>query len=408
MDAKAFRKAGHWPSLVSAFLYFDVSFMIWVMLGALSLFVTKDFGLTASQKALMVAIPTLGGSIFRIPMGVLADRIGSRRTGMIGMGLTVLPLLWGWLGGTTLNQVHAFGFLLGIAGASFAVSLSLASRWYPPEYQGLAMGIAGAGNSGTALATFFGPKLAEAYGWHSVFGMALIPLLLVFGVYALMAKDSPNQPPAKKLKDYLNMFRFADTWWFCFFYSITFGGFVGFSTYLSIFFFDQYGEAVVAGGLTKVQVGYIVTAVVIAGSFFRPLGGYLADRVGGMKLLVVLFGLISVQLLLLSTLPSRYLALLLFIGMMMCLGMGNGSIFQIVPQRFPKEIGVVTGVVGAAGGLGGFVLPFALGSLKETTGSFSTGFLLAGCFVFAASLLFYLRSLNWKKTWAAAGSGVNY
>ncbi|WJH32410.1 NarK/NasA family nitrate transporter [Paenibacillus sp. CC-CFT747] len=408
MDAKAFRKAGHWPSLVSAFLYFDVSFMIWVMLGALSLFVTKDFGLTASQKALMVAIPTLGGSIFRIPMGILADRIGSRRTGMIGMGLTVLPLLWGWLGGTTLNQVHAFGFLLGIAGASFAVSLSLASRWYPPEYQGLAMGIAGAGNSGTALATFFGPKLAEAYGWHSVFGMALIPLLLVFGVYTLMAKDSPNQPPAKKLKDYLNMFRFADTWWFCFFYSITFGGFVGFSTYLSIFFFDQYGEAVVAGGLTKVQVGYIVTAVVIAGSFFRPLGGYLADRVGGMKLLVVLFGLISVQLLLLSTLPSQYLALLLFIGMMMCLGMGNGSIFQIVPQRFPKEIGVVTGVVGAAGGLGGFVLPFALGSLKETTGSFSTGFLLAGCFVFAASLLFYLRSLNWKKTWAAAGSGVNY
>ncbi|WP_438444309.1 MFS transporter [Gorillibacterium sp. sgz5001074] len=408
MEVKSFRKAGHFPSLVSAFLYFDVSFMIWVMCGALSLYITKDFGLTASQKALMVAIPTLGGAFFRIPMGILADRIGSKKAGMIGMVLTYIPLLWGWLGGTTLNQIHMLGFLLGIAGASFAVSLSLASRWYPPQYQGLAMGIAGAGNSGTALATFFGPQLAAAYGWHNVFGMALLPLTIVMVTYLIMAKDSPNQPEPKKFSDYLQMLKYGDTWWFCFFYSITFGGFVGFASYLSIFLFDQYGETAVPGGITKVQVGYLVTLTVIAGSFVRPIGGYIADKIGGMRFLLVLFGFISVLLYFLSSLPSLGLATALFVLTMICLGMGNGSIFQIVPQRFPKEIGVVTGIVGAAGGLGGFALPFLLGYIREMTGTFSTGFIVIGSIVAVATFLFYSRSISWRRSWATAETGVNY
>lgn len=408
MEVKSFRKAGHFPSLVSAFLYFDVSFMIWVMCGALSLYITKDFGLTASQKALMVAIPTLGGSFFRIPMGILADRIGSKKAGLYGMLLTYIPLIWGWLGGSSLNQIHMLGFLLGIAGASFAVSLSLASRWYPPQYQGLAMGIAGAGNSGTALATFFGPQLANAYGWHNVFGMAIIPLTVVLAAYLIMAKDSPNQPAPKKLADYMNMLKFGDTWWFCFFYSITFGGFVGFASYLSIFLFDQYGETVVPGGISKVQVGYLVTLTVIAGSFVRPIGGFIADKIGGMRFLLVLFSAISILLFFLSSLPALPLAITLFVLTMMCLGMGNGSIFQIVPQRFPTEIGVATGIVGAAGGLGGFALPFLLGYIRQMTGTFSTGFIVIGSIVAVATLLFYARSISWRRSWATAETGVNY
>src|SRR5690554_1506271 len=179
MEGTSFKKSGHKPSLLSAFLYFDVSFMIWVLCGALALFITKDFDLTDSQKATMVAIPLLGGAILRIPMGILADKIGCKKAGIFGMIVTMIPLLWGWLGGNSINEVLAVGLLLGMAGASFAVALPLASLWYPPQYQGLAMGIAGAGNSGTALATFFGPKLAEVYGWHAVFGLALIPLSLV-------------------------------------------------------------------------------------------------------------------------------------------------------------------------------------------------------------------------------------
>jgi MFS transporter, NNP family, nitrate/nitrite transporter len=410
MDVKNFKKAGHFPSLMSAFLYFDVSFMVWVLCGALSLYITRDFGLTDAQKATMVAIPTLGGSIFRIPMGILADRIGSKKAGMIGMSLTILPLLWGWLGGVSLNQVYAFGFLLGIAGASFAVSLSLASRWYPPQYQGLAMGIAGAGNSGTALATFFGPQLANAYGWNNVFGMAIIPLLLVMIAYALMAKDAPNQPAPKSLKDYLSVLKVPDTWWFSIFYAITFGGFVGFSSYFNIFFYDVYGDKAMEGGLTKVQVGYLVTITVIAGSFFRPIGGYIADKIGGMRFMLLLYSIITLCAYGISLMPSSFVVMLIITSIMMaCLGMGNGSIFQIVPQRFSKEIGVVTGIVGAAGGLGGFLLPNnVLGPLKQATGSHVTGFLVVASIVLIVTLVFYAVTRSWRKAWATADSGVNF
>ncbi|KWX71865.1 MFS transporter [Paenibacillus jilunlii] len=410
MEAKGFRKAGHAPSLLSAFLYFDVSFMIWVLCGALSLYITKDFGLSDTQKAAMVAIPILGGSIFRIPMGILADRIGSKKAGLLGMFLTIIPLLWGWLGGTSLLQMHMIGFLLGFAGASFAVSLSLASRWYPPQYQGLAMGIAGAGNSGTALATFFGPQIAQAYGWHSVFGIALIPLVIVMIVFAILAKDAPNAPAPKPLKSYLSVFKHADTWWFSMFYAITFGGFVGFANYASIFFYDVYGDGVHSGGLTKVQVGYLVTITVIAGSFFRPLGGWIADRIGGMRLLLVLYGVVSVCAFAIASMPSSFLVMLLYTSVMMaCLGMGNGSVFQIIPQRFSSEIGVITGIVGAAGGLGGYLLPtYVLGPLKQSTGSQVTGFLVVGSIVLLTTLIFYAVTRSWKKSWAKAESGVNF
>lgn len=410
MDRKGFLKAGHTPSLMSAFLYFDVSFMIWVLCGALSLYITKDFGLSDTQKATMVAIPILGGALFRIPMGILADRIGCKKAGLLGMFLTIIPLLWGWLGGTSLLEVHMIGFLLGFAGASFAVSLSLASRWYPPKYQGLAMGIAGAGNSGTALATFFGPVIAESYGWHNVFGIALIPLIIVMIVFAILVKDAPNAPAPKPLKDYLSVFKYGDTWWFSMFYAITFGGFVGFANYAGIFFYDVYGDAVRDGGLTKVQIGYLVTTTVIAGSFFRPVGGWLADRIGGMRLLTVLFSIIAVCAFAIASMPSSFLVMLLYTSVMMaCLGMGNGSVFQIIPQRFSREIGVITGIVGAAGGLGGYLLPtYVLGPLKQLTGTQVTGFVVIGTIVLLTTIIFYGVTRTWRRSWAKAESGVNF
>jgi NNP family nitrate/nitrite transporter-like MFS transporter len=410
MDAKSFKKTGHFPSLISAFLYFDVSFMIWVLCGAVGLYITKDFGLTDAQKATMVALPMLGGAVLRIPMGILADRIGCKKAGIFGMIITIIPLFWGWLGGTSLSEIHAIGLLLGIAGASFGVALPLAGRWYPPQYQGIAMGIAGAGNSGTAIATFFGPKIAEVYGWHSVFGFAIIPLVLILISYLLMAKDSPNQPEPKKLSEYLSVFRYADTWWFCLFYSITFGGFSGLASYFGIFFYDIYGDKAIAGGLTMVQIGYLVTTTVIAGSLFRPIGGYIADRIGGMKFLQILFACVSICALLVTTMPSSFLTMLLITSVMMaCLGMGNGSVFQIVPQRFSNEIGVITGIVGAAGGFGGFLLPnYLLGPLKQATGTHVAGFMTLGFIVLGVTLVFYAVSRSWKKSWATVDSGVKF
>ncbi|MGH9283016.1 MAG: MFS transporter, partial [Acidimicrobiales bacterium] len=166
MAAKSFFRVGHTPSLAAAFVHFDVSFMCWVLLGALGAYVASDLGLSAAQKGLMVAVPPLGGSAFRLLLGTLADRVGVRRTGLVTMGLTLVPLAWGWLAGGTYAQVLGIGLLLGVAGASFAVALPLASRWYPPEHQGLALGIAGAGNSGTLIAALAAPRLAEHVGWH--------------------------------------------------------------------------------------------------------------------------------------------------------------------------------------------------------------------------------------------------
>lgn len=387
---KSFLKSGHLPTLLSSFLYFDISFMVWVMLGATSTFIVQDFGLSPAQKGLMVGIPILGGALLRIPMGLLSDRFGGKRMGIIGMLLTMIPLLWGWLFGNSLAEVQAFGFLLGIAGASFAVALPLASRWYPPEHQGLAMGIAGAGNSGTVLATLFAPRIASVYGWHGVFGLALIPLMIAFVVFILFAKDSPNRAKPLKLSEYLAIVKIKETWIFSFFYSLSFGGFVGLTSYLAIFFVDQYG-------VSKVTAGDYVTMAVFAGSFVRPIGGFLADKLGGSGLLVKLFLAATVLLGVIGMLPKVYIALPLFILMLLIFGVANGALFQVIPTRFPNEVGIFTGFVGAAGGLGGFFLPNILGIFKQLTGSYSFGFWFIGLTYAAAfAILIWLRR-EWAK-----------
>ncbi|MDP9741057.1 UNVERIFIED_ORG: NNP family nitrate/nitrite transporter-like MFS transporter [Bacillus sp. B2I3] len=399
MKISELKKSGHAPSLLASFLYFDISFMIWVLLGALGVYITKDFGLPPAEKGLIVAIPILGGSFFRIVLGFLTDRIGPRKTAIGGMLVTMIPLFWGWLFGESLAELYLIGILLGVAGASFAAALPMASRWYPPHLQGLAMGIAGAGNSGTLFATLFGPRLAESLGWHNVMGLALIPLTIVFIIYILIAKDAPSQPPAKPLKEYFNVFKITDTWYFCILYSVTFGGFVGFTSFLSIFFVDEYG-------LTRIRAGEFVTLCVIAGSFFRPVGGFIADKIGGVKLLMFLFIGLTICMFGISFLYSlTAVTILLFIGMLF-LGMGNGAVFQLVPQRFSKEIGFITGIVGAAGGVGGFLVPNILGTLKQITGTYATGFLVFSAVGIVALLILGLAQLSWKKTWVLGKNSV--
>jgi NNP family nitrate/nitrite transporter-like MFS transporter len=388
MRLKEFARSGHAPTLLMSFLYFDVSFMVWVLLGVLGASIAGQFGLTASQKGFMVAIPILGGTLVRIPMGILADRIGPKRTGILGQLIVMLPLLWGWRWGESLPQVMSLGLLLGVAGGSFAVALPLVSRWYPPKHQGLAMGIAGAGNSGTVLAALFAPRLAEAFGWHGVFGFALIPVTLVLGLFTLLAKESPRRPDPRPVRAYFHLLGHRDTLWFCLFYCFTFGGFVGMASFLVIFFHDQYAVA-------KVTAGNLTALCVFAGSFLRPLGGYLSDRFGGVRVLAFLFGGAALCLVGVSFMPPLgTITPLLFVTMGL-LGLGNGSVFQLVPQRFHKEIGVATGVVGAAGGLGGFLLPSLLGALKDAAGSYGAGFLCLAAVGLANLILLLAVRAKW-------------
>ncbi|WP_444684826.1 nitrate/nitrite transporter [Alkalicoccus luteus] len=399
MKLSDLRKGGHAPSLLSAFLYFDISFMIWVLLGALGVYITADFNLSAGQIGFIVAVPILAGSIFRVVIGILTDRFGPKKTSIGGMIITMIPLFWGWQFGVTVAELYMIGILLGVAGASFSAALPMASRWYPPHLQGVAMGIAGAGNSGTLLATLFGPGLAEVFGWNGVFGLALIPLTLVLLTYIFLAKEPPNQPAPKPVKDYFSVLKEKDAWYFCILYSVTFGGFVGLASFLSYFFASEYA-------VSGIVAGYLVSVVIASGSFLRPVGGLIADKIGGVRLLQYLFIGVAVCMMGTALLPPLAVALpLLFLGMG-CLGMGNGAVFQLVPQRFQKEIGMVTGIVGAAGGVGGFFLPNVLGILRDVTGTYGSGFIVFSfAAVFALGLLTFAQA-EWKREWKLSRKSV--
>lgn len=392
-----FWQAGHRPTLFAAFLYFDLSFMVWVILGPLGVQIAHDLGLTAAQKGLMVATPVLSGALLRLVMGVMVDHLKPKLAGAIGQIVVIMALLsaW-WLGVHTFQQVLVLGVFLGVAGAAFAVALPLASRWYPPEHQGTALGIAGAGNSGTVFAALFAPLLATYYGWQNVLGLAAIPLVVVFFVYLAVAKNSPNCPPAKSVTDYLRVMKDKDAWWFMFFYSVTFGGFVGLAASLTIYFNAQYG-------LSPVMAGYFTAACVFAGSMVRPLGGLLADRIGGIRTLSLMYLLAGISLVIVSlNLPQAWMSLLVFIAAMLSLGTGNGAVFQLVPQRFHKEIGVMTGLVGMAGGIGGFYLASSLGYAKQVTGSYQYGFLIFAGLTVLASLGLMSVKTRWRTTWGAS------
>lgn len=394
---KSFWKSGHTPTLFAAFFYFDLAFMVWVLLGPLGVQIAKDLALSPAQKGLMVATPVLAGAFLRFGMGVLVDHLKPKKAGIIGQIVVMSALGWAWYFGIhSFQEVLVLGGFLGVAGASFAVALPLASRWYPPEHQGKAMGIAGAGNSGTVLAALFAPGLAAAFGWVNVFGLALIPLALAFIVFVTMAKDAPECPPSKPLSDYLKILKDKDAWWFMFFYSVTFGGFVGLASSLTIYFNDQYG-------VSPVTAGYLTAACVFAGSLVRPIGGAVADKIGGIRSLTTMYIIAAIFLTIVSFgMPNYWLAAGVFICAMLALGMGNGAVFQLVPQRFRKEIGVMTGLVGMAGGIGGFYLASSLGYSKQLTGSYQAGFL-----IFAALALLALAGLTgvktrWRTTWGAS------
>jgi len=405
MSGKSFWQSGHRPTLIMAFLYFDVAFMVWNMLGPLAPIISKELGLTPAEKGFMIAVPTLSGAILRLVNGFLVDRIGQKTTGAIGQCIVIAGLFVAWFFGIhSLQGTIALGVILGFAGAAFAVALPLASRWYPPEHQGKAMGIAGMGNSGTVFAALFAPLLAKVFGWNNVLGFALFPLIAVFCFYMIFVKDSPNQPPAKSMSQYVasyfKMLGEGDAWWFMLFYGVTFGGFVGLGGSLPLWFTGELG-------LTPVYAGYATAACVFAGSLVRPFGGAAADRIGGIRTLSIVYMIAAALLVAISFAPLSFVTIFpLFFCVMATLGIGNGAVFQLVPQRFRHEIGIMTGLVGFGGGVGGFYLASSLGIAKQWTGSPSSGFLVFALLAVVALAGLTSVKKRWRTTWGAAIQGV--
>jgi NNP family nitrate/nitrite transporter-like MFS transporter len=395
----AFLRAGHLPTLVACFLYFDLSFAVWVLLGPLAVFIAQDLHLNSAEKGLMVATPVLAGAVLRVVNGILVGQWKPRLTGLVMQLVVISGLLGSWVVGLdAFRQVLALGLVLGVAGASFAIALPMVSYWYPPKYQGIALGLAGAGNSGTVFASLFAPTLAVAFGWRDVLGLAVIPLIIVFVLFLFAAKDSPDCPPRKTMADYGLLLRKADAWWLMFFYSVSFGGFVGLSSFLPIYFHDQYQ-------LTPVTAGYFTAACVFAGSFARPIGGALADRIGGTRALSIIYACVAVLVMIVAQgqLPA-FAALATFVLALVALGMGNGAVFQLVPQRFGHDVGLMTGLVGMTGGIGGFYLAASLGYAKQFTGAYDYGFALFALLALAAWGGISAVRLRWRQDAATLAS----
>lgn len=424
MALKDLKGQGHWPTVLAAFLYFDFSFMVWTMLGPLateiseSLKITQNFVMNADQKATLLAIPVLAGAILRVVLGFLVDKIGAKKTALMSQFIVVCGLFYAYFKGEhiTYNELLAVAFILGFAGGSFAVALPQAGQWYPPKLQGVVLGLAGAGNIGVVIDFIFAPKIAEIWGWQSVFLVGAVLSTFILVVYMFMAKDAPahiHKPNLKRLKDYAKLLRDKDTWWFCMFYAVSFGGFVGFANYMKVYLLSVYKPEMSSLGLDSLNepnvlviAGYFGALCIFAGAVLRPVGGAIADKIGGVRSLYFFYGIVALLAVINATynLPFGVAIVVLFF-IMANLGMANGAVFQLVPQRFGKDIGIMTGIVGCAGGLGGTALIKTLGWSQSNFEGYTAGFLIFALTVIIAIFGISLVKTRWRTTWGVSAGG---
>ena len=420
---KDLKGQGHAPTLFMAFLYFDMSFMVWTMLGPLSTEIAEALALgghmmTAGEKATLLSLPILSGAILRILLGFGVDKLGAKTTALMAQTVVIAALLTAFLQGNsiTYDTLLLVALGLGFAGASFAVALPQAGQWYPPKLQGIVLGIAGAGNIGVVIDFLFAPKIAELWGWESVFGVGAAMAIVVLIAYAFLAKNAPEdvyKARPKKLKDYAKLLKDKDTWWFNLFYAVSFGGFVGFAGYMKVYLMNTYQADMSAFGLdvldesnVKVIAGYFGALCIFAGAVLRPVGGAIADKLGGIKSLYIFFGTVLMLAVVNATMTLPFgIAIFVLFLIMANLGMANGAVFQLVPQRFGKDIGIMTGIIGAAGGLGGTALIKTLGWSKGAFDGYSAGFMIFAAVVLVALMGISLVKTRWRTTWGVQAGG---
>jgi NNP family nitrate/nitrite transporter-like MFS transporter len=359
-------------------------------------FISETFHLTPAQKGFMVSVPIIAGALMRFPLGLLSQYIGRKSAALVEMALIIVALAYGYFFVNSHDTVLAMGVLLGIAGGSFGIALSLGSGWFPPKYKGLAMGIAGAGNSGTVLAVLFAPPLAMKYGWQTVYGLAAFTMLLPMAVMAVFAKEPPDVEH-QSFREHIACLFEKDGWAFSLIYVITFGGFIGLANFLPTYFYDQFK-------VTKVEAGQLTMLATLMGSATRVVGGWLSDRWGGINTLSGVLVFVIVTLVICGTMGHNLaLTTLLFMLCFASLGAGNGALFQLVPLRWPLTTAVAGSMIGELGALGGGFIPNAMGQSKQHFGTYFYGFLAFAAVGVGVLLMMRVMQIRWTRTWAEKG-----
>jgi NNP family nitrate/nitrite transporter-like MFS transporter len=365
-------------NLVLATLAFTLCFAAWSLISPFAKTFKADLGLSYTEALLLTAVPVVLGSLARIPVGSLTDRFGGRVMFTALLAFSALPaILFGYADGYW--SLIGVGFLLGIAGSSFAVGVPFVAKWFPPERQGVAVGIYGVGNAGTAVAFFVAPVVADHWGRATLGWVVGIALLAGAVLVALLARDAPVRSQPTRYGDVVRsgwrLYRLA------FFYFITFGGFVAMFLLLPTVLQDWFD-------FSKGEASARAAGFVIAATLARPAGGWLADRFGAYSLLVLVFAGVAVSAAVLAALaaePRIVPITLACLSLGVFLGAGSGAVFKVVPLEFPRDAGAATGIVGAAGGLGGFFPPIFVGLVKDAEGTYTYGFV--GLLVFTVASL---------------------
>ncbi|MCO8249847.1 MFS transporter [Comamonas thiooxydans] len=392
-----FLQAGHAPTLGASFFYFACSCGIWVINGAMAPFLSESFNLTPAQKGLMLSIPIFAGSLMRFPLGLLAQYIGRKNATLVEMVGIAIAMLYGYFAVDSFGDLLAMGVLLGIAGASFGVALSLGSGSFPPRYKGLAMGLVGAGNIGTAFAALLAPQLAQAFGWQAVYGFAALGILVPMVVMIVFAREPADRDAHATLRDHVACLFEKDGWAFSLIYAVTFGGFIGLATFLPSYFYDQFG-------VSKVEAGQLTMLAAFMGATTRIFGGWLSDHWGGVNTLTAVLVVVFISLLLCGLSGnSLTLTVLFFLVCFAALGAGNGALFQLVPLRWPTTTAVAGSMIGELGALGGGLIPASMGLSQQHTGSYFTGFAVFACFSLVMLVMLRYMQLRWTRTWAEKG-----
>jgi NNP family nitrate/nitrite transporter-like MFS transporter len=394
---RTFLKAGHAPTLFASFLYFTYCCGVWVTNGAMAPFIKESLQLSPAQVGVMLSVPIFAGAIMRFPLGILAQYMGRKSATLVEMGGIFLAMMFGYFYVESFNDLLAMGVLLGIAGASFGVALSLGSGSFPARYKGLAMGLVGAGNVGTSLSALLAPQLAQAFGWKAVYGMAAIGLIVPVVVMLAIAKEPDDVDKHASFRDHIACLFEQDGWVFSIIYAITFGGFIGLATFLPSYYYDQFG-------VTKVQAGQLTMLAAFTGAALRIFGGWISDHWGGINTLTTVLVIIAVSLVLCAFSGGSLVGTTLLL--MVCfaaLGAGNGALFQLVPLRWPLTTAVAGSMIGEIGALGGGLVPNVMGLSKQYAGTYMWGFLLFAVLTVGVLGMMRTMQIRWTRTWAEKG-----